>query len=128
MPLRGYPELAIGTFNCSTSLPATASARRTISASGHGVQPQVPATACPAGTCSDLRRHPIMSDGQIELDGERLLMVEVVERKFIGDKVLYGSGSGRKLDVEVTEGACLPYRARNTRCPATGLAGLVSSP
>jgi S1-C subfamily serine protease len=31
--------------------------------------------------------HPVESDGMIELDGERVLMAEIAERKFVGDSV-----------------------------------------
>ncbi len=31
--------------------------------------------------------HPIASDGNVELEGERVEMPEIVERKFKGDKV-----------------------------------------
>jgi len=33
--------------------------------------------------------HEIASDGMVELDGERVLMSEVAERKFLGDSVKF---------------------------------------
>jgi hypothetical protein len=54
-------------------------------------------TVVAAGPCADALRsgdvllsiddHPIASDGNVELEGERVEMPEVVERKFKGDKV-----------------------------------------
>ncbi|MCX6966763.1 MAG: S1C family serine protease [Verrucomicrobia bacterium] len=38
--------------------------------------------------------HPVQSDGYVELDGERVEMPEVVERKFKGDTVAFHSGPG----------------------------------
>ena len=54
-------------------------------------------TVVAAGPCAEVLRsgdvmlsiddHPIASDGNVELEGERVEMPEVVERKFKGDKV-----------------------------------------
>ena len=56
-------------------------------------------TVVAAGPCAKLLRsgdvllsiddHPIASDGNVELEGERVEMPEVVERKFKGDKVKF---------------------------------------
>lgn len=133
----GYPELAISTFNL---LNKPARDRLGLPADNLGllvtdVQPQ--------GACDGLLQrddvllsidgHPIMSDGQIELGGERLLMVEVVERKFIGDTVVFGVlRGGQQSEVKVTlKGAWFyHYRAReyDTLPRYLVFAGLVFQP
>ncbi|MDX9978976.1 MAG: trypsin-like peptidase domain-containing protein [Lentisphaeria bacterium] len=134
----GYPELAIGTFNL-LNRPA----RAHYGLAPDGNEGQLVTSVQPQGSCDGLLErgdvllsidgHPILSDGQIDLDGERILMVEVVERKFIGDKVVFGVlRAGRKLEVEVTlKGAWFyHYRARQHDTPPRYLvfAGLVFQP
>jgi hypothetical protein len=54
--------------------------------------------------------HPIASDGTVELEGERVEMPEVVERKFKGDKVKLDVLRDKKpLTVSVELGSVWPY-------------------
>jgi S1-C subfamily serine protease len=54
--------------------------------------------------------HPIASDGTVELEGERVEMPEVVERKFKGDKVkLDISRDKTKVTVNIELGSVWPY-------------------
>lgn len=54
--------------------------------------------------------HPIASDGFIEIEGERVDMNEIIERKFSGDKVAVELlRDGRKMNVEVTLKRFIPY-------------------
>jgi S1-C subfamily serine protease len=54
--------------------------------------------------------HPIASDGFVQLDGARLDMAEVVERKFKDDKVTFGILRNKEnRDVEVTLEPNIPY-------------------
>lgn len=54
--------------------------------------------------------HPIASDGTVELEGSRVEMPEVVERKFKGDKVKLDIWRDRKpLTVTVELGTVWPY-------------------
>src|SRR6059058_1924111 len=54
--------------------------------------------------------HPIASDGNVELDGERVDMPEVVERKFRGDVVKLDIWRDKKpLTVRIELGSVWPY-------------------
>ena len=54
--------------------------------------------------------HPIGADGFVELDGERVEMPEVVERKFKGDTVKLDILRGKEsLSVAVELGTVWPY-------------------
>jgi hypothetical protein len=54
--------------------------------------------------------HEIASDGMVELDGERVLMSEVAERKFLGDSVKFSVLRARKpLEITVTFDRAWPY-------------------
>jgi len=54
--------------------------------------------------------HEIASDGMVELEGERVLMSEVAERKFLGDKVKFGVWRQRQpLEVTITFDRAWPY-------------------
>ncbi len=54
--------------------------------------------------------HPIASDGFIEIEGERVDLNEIIERKFAGDKVAVELlREGKKMDVEVTLKRFIPY-------------------
>ncbi len=54
--------------------------------------------------------HPIASDGTVELEGERVDMPEVVERKFKGDKVKLDILRDKKpLTVTIELGSVWPY-------------------
>lgn len=54
--------------------------------------------------------HPIASDGFIEIEGERVDMNEIIERKFSGDKVAVELlRDGKKMNVEVTLKRFIPY-------------------
>ena len=70
-------------------------------------------TVLPQGSCDGILKagdvllkidgHPIYSDGYVKLDGDLVLMPEVVERKLKGEKVRFTVFRGRKEDeVEVT--------------------------
>lgn len=53
---------------------------------------------------------PVASDGFVEMDGERVEMPEIVERKFKGDKVVARVlRDGKTLDVEITLDGIAPY-------------------
>ncbi len=54
--------------------------------------------------------HPIFSDGFIEIDGERVDMNEVIERKFAGDSVILEVWRDKQqIDVEVELKRFIPY-------------------
>ncbi len=54
--------------------------------------------------------HPIASDGTVELEGERVEMPEVVERKFKGDTVKLDILRDKKpITVNVELGSVWPY-------------------
>ncbi|EDY21492.1 2-alkenal reductase [Chthoniobacter flavus Ellin428] len=54
--------------------------------------------------------HDIASDGMVELEGERVLMSEVAERKFLGDSVKLGVLRNKKpLDVTIKFDHAWPY-------------------
>jgi S1-C subfamily serine protease len=54
--------------------------------------------------------HDIASDGMVELDGERVLMSEVAERKFLGDKVKFSVlRQGNPMEVTITFDRAWPY-------------------
>ncbi len=77
--------------------------------------------------------HPIASDGFVELEGERVEMSEVVERKFKGEQVKFSIRRNRQpLEVTVTLRAGDTHRtlARNYDMPARYVvfAGLVFQP
>jgi hypothetical protein len=54
--------------------------------------------------------HEIASDGMVELDGERVLMSEVAERKFLGDEVKLGILRNKKpMDVTIKFDRAWPF-------------------
>ena len=54
--------------------------------------------------------HEIASDGMVELDGERVLMSEVAERKFLGDEVKFGILRDKKpLEVTIKFDRAWPF-------------------
>lgn len=59
---------------------------------------------------------PIYSDGSVEMEGERVDMAEVVERKFAGDKVkLKVLRDGKELDLEVAPNSPWPIQMMANR-------------
>jgi hypothetical protein len=114
----GYPELAIGTFNLvnqtvreKLGLPMDSSGLLVTH-----VQPEGSADGFlkDGDVLMKVDGHPIMSDGQIDLDGERILMVEIVERKFIGDTVLFTvlrGGTTKDVEVPLKGAQFYMYRA-----------------
>lgn len=54
--------------------------------------------------------HDIFSDGFIEIDGERVDMSEIIERRFAGDKVdLIVWREGKKVDISIELKRFIPY-------------------
>ncbi|NNG00139.1 MAG: trypsin-like serine protease [Desulfobacteraceae bacterium] len=59
---------------------------------------------------------PVFSDGHVELDGDRVLLHEVVERKFKGDTVsLSIFRRTRKMDVKIPLNSPWPYQIQANR-------------
>ena len=86
-----YMDLSIGTFNLLN--PAQRAALG-LPENDRGVMvSSVQSAGVSAGTLKvgdvllAIDGHPIASDGFVELEGERVLMAEVAERKFLGDTV-----------------------------------------
>jgi hypothetical protein len=102
----GYPELAIDTF---TLINKTLREKLGLPMDNSGllvtqVQPQGSADGLlkRGDVLMKVDGHAILSDGQIDLEGERILMVEVVERKFIGDSVDFSVlRDGKTVEVKV---------------------------
>ena len=67
--------------------------------------------------------HPIASDGTVELEGERVDMPEVVERKFRGDVVKLDIWRDKKpltVRIELGTSCAISSPGRRHRCRATG--------
>ncbi|MBT3288759.1 MAG: trypsin-like serine protease [Victivallales bacterium] len=113
----GYPELAIGTFRL-TNKPARE--RLGLPMDNYGM---LVTDVFPQGSSDGLLKrddvllkidgHAILSDGQIKLEGEMVQMVEVVERKFVGDTVTFSVRRGDKeVEVKVPLKGAWFYRSR----------------
>jgi S1-C subfamily serine protease len=100
-------------------------------------------TVVAAGPCANILRpgdvllaiddHPIASDGNVELEGERVEMPEVVERKFKGDTVKFDIWRDKQpLTVKVTLSTVWPYliqgHAYDVRARYVLYAGLLFQP
>ncbi len=77
--------------------------------------------------------HDIASDGMVELEGERVLMSEVAERKFLGDSVKFTVMREKKpLDVTVKFDRAWPFNmlatAYDTQPPFVLFGGLLFQP
>ena len=77
--------------------------------------------------------HPIESDGSVELEGERVEMPEIVERKFLGDEVRFHIlRDGKPLDVKMTLKPAWPFsiqsRLYDVKPRYVTFAGLVFQP
>ncbi|HEX8296155.1 MAG TPA: trypsin-like peptidase domain-containing protein [Chthoniobacteraceae bacterium] len=109
-----YMDLSIGFFN--TLNPAM---RRALGLTDDDRGVMV-STVQKAGVCHGVLQpgdvllsidgHAIFSDGMLELEGERVLLSEVAERKFLGDSVKLSLLRDRKpMDVTVTFDRAWPY-------------------
>lgn len=109
-----YMDLSIGVFN--TLNPAM---RRALALpdDDRGV---LVSSVMSAGVCAGIVKvgdvvveidgHPVASDGFVELEGERVLMAEVVERKFLGDSVKLSVLRDRKpVELEVRFDRPFPF-------------------
>jgi S1-C subfamily serine protease len=116
----GYPELAISTFNL---INKTLREELGLSMDNSGL---LVTQVHPEGSADGLLQrgdvlmkvdgHAILSDGQIDLDGERILMVEIVERKFIGDTVVFSvlrAGKTIEVNVPLRSAPFYMYRAHH---------------
>jgi S1-C subfamily serine protease len=77
--------------------------------------------------------HPIFSDGRVAMDNDRLLLNEIVERKFLGDRVTLDIlRDGKEMKVELTLNTPWPYlmhaRQYDTRPRFLIYGGLVFQP
>jgi S1-C subfamily serine protease len=89
-----YMDLSIGIFN--TLNPAMRTALG-LADDDRGV---MVTSVASAGVCAGVLKvgdviltmddHPVASDGLVDLDGERVLMAEIAERKFLGDTIRFG--------------------------------------
>ena len=84
-----------------------------------------------AGVCAGLLKpgdvilsvddHPVASDGFVDLEGERVLMAEVAERKFLGDTIRFSLLRDKKpLEVTVKFTRAFPLHdpGKHLRCAA----------
>ena len=102
----GYPELAISTFGLIHK-PTRERLGLPMDSSGLLVVDVLPQGSADGLLQRDdvllkIDGHPILSDGQILLDGELVQMVEIVERKFVGDTVVFAvRRAGQEIEVKV---------------------------
>jgi len=132
-----YVDLAIGYF------PLLNPAQRRslgLAANGHGV---LVTRVYPQGSCDgvlekgdvliEIDGHPVASDSFVELEGERVEMPEIVERKFLGDPVTFRilrNGSEKTVTATLKSAASFMINARNydVRPRYVALAGLLFQP
>lgn len=109
-----YMDLSIGIFN--TLNPAMRKALN-LPDDDRGV---LVTSVASAGVCAGVVKvgdvilavdgHPVSSDGFLELEGERVLMAEVAERKFLGDKLAISLlRDGTPTDTEITFDRAFPF-------------------
>lgn len=109
-----YMDLSIGIFN--TLNPAMRTALG-LADDDRGV---LVSTVSSAGVCAGILLpgdvilavddHPVASDGFVELEGERVLMAEVAERKFLGDTIHFSVLREKKpLELTVKFTQAFPY-------------------
>ena len=109
-----YMDLSIGIFN--TLNPAMRMALG-LADDDRGV---MVSSVSSAGVCAGLLKvgdvilsvddHPVASDGFVDLEGERVLMAEVAERKFLGDTIHFSLLRDKKpLEVTVKFTRAFPY-------------------
>jgi S1-C subfamily serine protease len=109
-----YMDLSIGTFN--TLNPAMRKALK-LADDDRGV---VVTTVASAGVCAGVLQpgdvilamdnRTVASDGSVDLDGERVQMAEVAERKFLGDSLAFSvQRDGKPLELTVKFARAFPY-------------------
>jgi hypothetical protein len=114
-----YMDLSIGTFNLLN--PAHRKALGLPDDDRGVVVSTVAAAGVSAGIVQPgdvllaIDGHPIASDGFVELEGERVLMAEVAERKFLGDTVKLSIIRDKKpREVSVKFDRAWPYQLQAT--------------
>ena len=109
-----YMDLSISTINLQNP------AMRKALGLGDDDRGVMVSTICSAGSCAGLLQsgdvllsmddYPIASDGSVQLDGDRMQMSEIVERKFKGDSVkLHILRDRKEQDVNVKLNAPWPF-------------------
>src|SRR3954453_2118068 len=109
-----YMDLSIGTFN--TLNPAMRKALK-LADDDRGV---VVTTVSSAGVCAGVLKvgdvilamsgRAVSSDGSVDLDGERVQMAEVAERKFLGDTLNYTVlRDGKKMELSAKFDKAFPF-------------------
>jgi hypothetical protein len=132
-----YMDLSIGVFN--TLNPAM---RKALNLPDEDTGVLVTSVAS-AGVCAGILKVgdvimaidnlPVSSDGFVELEGERVLMSEVAERKFLGDKVLLSIlRNGTPSELTITFDKAFPFtqqaNAYETQPKFVLFAGLLFQP
>jgi S1-C subfamily serine protease len=132
-----YMDLSIGVFN--TLNPAM---RKALNLPDEDTGVLVTSVAS-AGVCAgilkvgdvimEIDNLPVSSDGFVELEGERVLMSEVAERKFLGDKVLLSIlRNGTPSELTITFDKAFPFtqqaNAYETQPKFVLFAGLLFQP
>lgn len=115
-----YMDLSVATFNLQN--PAQRRALGLADDDRGVMVSSVASAGCSAGVLKigdvllSIDGHPIASDASVELDGERVQMAEIVERKFKGDQVrLRIMRDKREQDVTVTLDSPWPFMMQSNQ-------------